>query len=282
MLTVAYEKEIPYPYAVVLSQYYDYEHIAHVHPRTLGEYRLMPSSPGRLVYEQLWPAGLTGRRAHSTVVHAWSNPGAMTFDFVAGRFKGVRVRTRLDARGAATVVAEAYEIPLLPNWAWLARLVRPLVLAFVNRVWDEDLQVEVCRDGWPGVPASFGASRGGESRDAESGGCNPAAASFVAGPVEAFLLGQPRVVRVDADDVLIVREAHQWTALSNRCPHAGGPMVNGRTSEGAITCPWHGARFDLRTGAPLNAVTSCHLPVYDVTVSEGMLVVTPRSSEERR
>jgi hypothetical protein len=38
MLEITYQKVIPYPVDVVLSQYYDYEQISHVHTRTLEEY----------------------------------------------------------------------------------------------------------------------------------------------------------------------------------------------------------------------------------------------------
>ena len=41
MLSVSYSKIIPCAYDVVLSQYFDYEHIQFVHPTTLGEYHLV-------------------------------------------------------------------------------------------------------------------------------------------------------------------------------------------------------------------------------------------------
>ena len=53
MLLVRHRKTVPHPFRVVLEQYYDYEHIAHVHPYTLGEYRLELEDGDRLIYEQL-------------------------------------------------------------------------------------------------------------------------------------------------------------------------------------------------------------------------------------
>ena len=32
------------------------------------------------------------------------------------------------------------------------------------------------------------------------------------------------------------------------CPHLGGPLEHASIEDGCITCPWHGYRFDLRTG----------------------------------
>jgi Rieske Fe-S protein len=32
------------------------------------------------------------------------------------------------------------------------------------------------------------------------------------------------------------------------CPHLGGPLEDVPVEDGCVTCPWHGYRFDLRTG----------------------------------
>jgi nitrite reductase/ring-hydroxylating ferredoxin subunit len=40
-------------------------------------------------------------------------------------------------------------------------------------------------------------------------------------------------------------------AVENRCLHVGNPLDDGSVSEGCVTCPWHGWRYDLRTGQHL-------------------------------
>jgi nitrite reductase/ring-hydroxylating ferredoxin subunit len=37
-------------------------------------------------------------------------------------------------------------------------------------------------------------------------------------------------------------------ALDNTCPHAGGPIGEGTMDGEVVTCPWHGWRFNVRTG----------------------------------
>ena len=37
-------------------------------------------------------------------------------------------------------------------------------------------------------------------------------------------------------------------ALDNDCTHVGGPLSQGRVEKDEVECPWHGSRFDIRTG----------------------------------
>jgi len=150
MLSINYQKIIEYPLDAVLEQYFDYEHIEIVHPTTLGTYRVLEQRGARIVYEQIWPRGMFGQ-ARSVIEHLYVAPYEMWFHFLSGRHKGVKVHSLLRAHPQGTLVDETYYMRL-PNWPWLARLLRPHVMRFVDRVWQEDLDVQVCRGGWPGVP----------------------------------------------------------------------------------------------------------------------------------
>jgi nitrite reductase (NADH) small subunit/3-phenylpropionate/trans-cinnamate dioxygenase ferredoxin subunit len=37
-------------------------------------------------------------------------------------------------------------------------------------------------------------------------------------------------------------------ALDNTCPHAGGPLGEGFLEGHIVECPWHGWRYDVKTG----------------------------------
>jgi nitrite reductase/ring-hydroxylating ferredoxin subunit len=59
-----------------------------------------------------------------------------------------------------------------------------------------------------------------------------------------------REVRVDGVPVLIARgHSGEICALAATCTHLGGPLAEGSREGDTVTCPWHGSRFDLRTGA---------------------------------
>jgi 3-phenylpropionate/trans-cinnamate dioxygenase ferredoxin subunit len=48
--------------------------------------------------------------------------------------------------------------------------------------------------------------------------------------------------------ILLLQTGEEVFALEDLCTHDDGPLHEGEVEEGAIVCPRHGARFDLRTG----------------------------------
>lgn len=150
MLSVNYSKIIPYPLEVVLSQYFDFEHVKFVHPETLGEFHLVETRGNVILYEQLWPRRFLIRR-RSLVKQEFFPPNEIRFDFLGGLYKGVHVHSLLHEHAQGTRVEETYYLRL-PDWSWLKNWLTPKIMQVVNRVWEEDLQVKICRGGWPGVP----------------------------------------------------------------------------------------------------------------------------------
>jgi nitrite reductase/ring-hydroxylating ferredoxin subunit len=267
MIEIAYTKIVAYPLDVTLSQYFDYEHIPHVHPLTLGEYRLVERDGNLTVYDQVWPAGWFGGRATTRVRHVFEPPSSMSFEFVAGRYRGVIVRTKLEAHPEGTLVREAYEIPLLPSWGWLAALIRPPVMRLVERIWKEDLDVQVCMGGWPGIPGPGAPPAPSAARAA------PVAGQRVAGAARDCQPGAPHACTIGDREVVVVAVAGGYRAVSARCPHTGGPLALGRVDNGTIVCPWHGARFDLASGASMCQTTRSPLDTFTVVRDGDDLVV---------
>jgi len=52
--------------------------------------------------------------------------------------------------------------------------------------------------------------------------------------------------------VAIFREGGAVHAIDGTCAHRGGPLGQGVLHQGVVTCPWHGWRFDVRTGRCVN------------------------------
>ena len=60
--------------------------------------------------------------------------------------------------------------------------------------------------------------------------------------------GQARLVDVNGMPIALFNVDGQFFALDNTCTHKGGPLAEGEISGHEVTCPWHGAMFDVRTG----------------------------------
>jgi len=61
-------------------------------------------------------------------------------------------------------------------------------------------------------------------------------------------VGAMKLVLVDERQVLIVNVQGTYYALSNKCPHAGGSLAEGKLESNIITCPKHGIEIDVTTG----------------------------------
>ena len=48
--------------------------------------------------------------------------------------------------------------------------------------------------------------------------------------------------------VLLANVDGAFYALDNRCPHMGGSLADGNLEGATLSCPRHGAKFDVRTG----------------------------------
>ncbi|MFY8094738.1 MAG: Rieske (2Fe-2S) protein [Niveispirillum sp.] len=92
-------------------------------------------------------------------------------------------------------------------------------------------------------------------------------------PVEELPLGQMRLFTVAGEEVLLCSAAGGFFALRNRCPHAESPLHEGRLRQNSISCPLHGARFDLVSGRALGGTGYRPLTCFPVKVEGGRVWV---------
>jgi nitrite reductase/ring-hydroxylating ferredoxin subunit len=59
-----------------------------------------------------------------------------------------------------------------------------------------------------------------------------------------------------------------YVAFEPRCPHARGPLAEGKRNGDVVICPWHFFRFDLKTGKPPGTTSILALRRYPVTVKD--------------
>ena len=278
-IEVTYRKRIPYPFARVLSQYFDLEHIETVHPTTLGSYRAVEVGGNRIVFEQRWPSWL-GLRLRSVVEQIWLPPDRIRIRFRRGFLRGVGVDTQLTDRGEETAIDEVYRVPLVPGWVWLRPWMGRVVERGAGRIWEEDLAVELCHGGWPGVPGQDGPA----SASAPMGHATPlrshpqpsadAPGRWVRAAERAEVAAEkPARVRVEGREIVVLRHAGRLYALDNRCTHTDGPLALGWIEGDRVVCPWHGARFGLADGLPCSGPADRPVATYPVREEGGGVFV---------
>lgn len=55
-------------------------------------------------------------------------------------------------------------------------------------------------------------------------------------------------------------------AIGDTCPHRGAPLHQGQCQGTVVICPWHGAQFDLTSGAHLSPPARSGVPAFKVQV----------------
>ena len=64
--------------------------------------------------------------------------------------------------------------------------------------------------------------------------------------------------------VLVARHGEDLFAIGATCTHYGGPLAKGLMVDCTVHCPWHHARFDLRTGEAIAAPALNNVSSYSV------------------
>lgn len=86
--------------------------------------------------------------------------------------------------------------------------------------------------------------------------------------------GALRRVEVDGSAVLVSRTTDGAPcAIAAVCSHAGGPLEQGEREGDSVVCPWHGSRFDLRTGAVIDGPAVFALPSWDTREDRGEIEI---------
>jgi nitrite reductase/ring-hydroxylating ferredoxin subunit len=81
-------------------------------------------------------------------------------------------------------------------------------------------------------------------------------------------------VELDGEAVVVARCGDgDVCAISAVCSHLGGPLDEGERDGDTVVCPWHGSRFDLRTGAVEHGPAVFPQPVYETRVRAGKVEI---------
>ena len=94
-------------------------------------------------------------------------------------------------------------------------------------------------------------------------------AKFVKVGTQAELkdLRNGKLVEADGQAIALFVVDGKYCAIENRCTHVGGPLAEGELEGEVVTCPWHGSRFNVKTGAVLSPPAARGVKSFPVRVT---------------
>jgi nitrite reductase/ring-hydroxylating ferredoxin subunit/uncharacterized membrane protein len=94
--------------------------------------------------------------------------------------------------------------------------------------------------------------------------------------------GKPSRVVAEGVAIVLVRNGTRIHALTDTCPHLGGPLSEGKLVGGAIQCPWHQSELALEDGHVVCGPTTFPARAFDVRIRSGQIEVRAATKQANR
>jgi ferredoxin-NADP reductase/nitrite reductase/ring-hydroxylating ferredoxin subunit len=91
---------------------------------------------------------------------------------------------------------------------------------------------------------------------------------------------QMKEAQIDGKNICVVNVEGKYYAIGSICTHEGGPLADGMLEGYEVECPWHGSKFDVRTGEVTNPPANEPEPAYEVKV-DGNNILIKRGGESK-
>jgi 3-phenylpropionate/trans-cinnamate dioxygenase ferredoxin subunit len=103
---------------------------------------------------------------------------------------------------------------------------------------------------------------------------DPAECDFIRiGSVDEISNGERLFIEIDSLEIVIFNIAGELFAIADLCSHDNGPLGEGDLEGFEITCPRHGARFDVRNGKVQSLPAVIDIPSYPIRIIDGQIEV---------
>lgn len=87
--------------------------------------------------------------------------------------------------------------------------------------------------------------------------------------VDEVAEGQGKLVEVAGRKIALFHRGDNFYAIDDTCTHRGGPLSEGELEGEEVTCPWHGAIYNVTTGAVVGGPAPRGVTTYPVRVNGG-------------
>lgn len=90
-----------------------------------------------------------------------------------------------------------------------------------------------------------------------------------------------KVVEVNGEKICLANVEGKYYAIGNVCTHVGGPLAQGKLEGYEVECPWHGSRFDIRTGKVVRPPAMRSEPIYEIKVEDDNILVKNTAKQDQ-
>ncbi|UIP07795.1 Rieske (2Fe-2S) protein [Erythrobacter sp. SDW2] len=251
-----YVRKIPSNLTRMMENAHDWEHLPFVHPSSFAAIAEVESGPWGWRCKTALPHG--GEQLIELLVdndrHYWATT------VVDGPGQGTQIHTQASALDAGGIEVDVrFYLPQAPQSVEQQAMILGYLQAQYAALYDEDEALMLGRQAALDERKALRSVTPAEVLD-----LGPEAA-LDRDAVQKGMLGREKV--------LVRFWQSRWIAHSARCPHALAPLDEAQPdAEGGLTCPWHGYRFDLRTGA--EDYKRCgSLPLFETVIEGARLIV---------
>ena len=92
------------------------------------------------------------------------------------------------------------------------------------------------------------------------------------GYVDELKKRQVQCINVGDRSFVLIYRSDQFYLLDNLCPHKSAALCDGQLNGDEIQCPWHQARFDIKTGRGLSPLAGKGVNSWPLAILDGQLM----------
>ena len=86
-------------------------------------------------------------------------------------------------------------------------------------------------------------------------------------------LKEKQCISIKGKELALFKIKDKVYCTDNLCTHAQGPLCEGKLEDNIIGCPWHGSKFDIKTGKVKSPPARENIKTYKVTIKNDDLYI---------
>lgn len=231
-----YQRELPVNISRMMENAHDWEHLPFVHPSAFSAIEIIDSGAwGWRTKVELPTTGET--QLLQLLVDNAKNYWATTV--LSGSGQGVHIHTQATALADQKInVDVGFYLEEQPVSADMAKMTLTYLQSLYAQLYDEDQKLMEGRQ-QALDRRSLQSQNDGEELDL--------------GPAQDLKKALPLVFEFHDERYCLNHWQGEWIVYGATCPHLLGPLDEGSLDQdGSVTCPWHGYRFDIKSGHKLD------------------------------